>query len=62
MRLKVWKTVKPLFLTTVQSKSSITLLENSIVESTDSKVAEVFNINFVNIAESLDINIHKKDH
>ena len=54
--------MKPLFLTTVQSKSSITLLENSIVESTDSKVAEVFNINFVNIAESLDINIHKKDH
>ena len=38
-----WKAVKPLFSNKVQSSFSIILLENSIVESTESKVAEVFN-------------------
>ena len=40
---KFWKSVMPLFSNKVQSSSSITLLENGIVESTESKVAEVFN-------------------
>ena len=54
---KFWKTVKPLFSNKLQSSSSITLLGNSKVESTASKVAEVFYKYFVNIAESLDIHV-----
>ena len=57
-----WKAVKASFSNKVQNSSSITRLENSIVESNDSKVAEVFNIYFLNIAESLDItNIHEQE-
>ena len=59
---KFWKTVKPLFSNRVQSSSSIILLKNSKVESTESKVAEVFNKYFVNIVESLDTtNIHEQE-
>ena len=57
-----WKAVKPLFSNKVESSSSITLLENSIVESTESKVAEIFDKYFVNIADSLVIiNIHEQE-
>ena len=44
---------RPLFSNKVQSSSSITLLENRIVESTESKVAKISNKYFANIAESL---------
>ena len=47
--------MKPLFSNKVQSSFSISLLENSNVESTESEVVDVFNKYFVNIAESLDI-------
>ena len=46
----------------VQSSSSITLLENSKEESTESKDAELIKKYFVNIAESLDTtNIHEQE-
>ena len=54
--------MKPLFSNKVQSRFSISLLENSQVESTESKAADVYNKYFVNKAESLDIaNIHEQE-
>ena len=50
--------MKLLFSNRVQSSSFNTLLENSTMESTENKVAKVFDKYFVNTAAFLDINIH----
>ena len=52
---KFWKTVKPLFLNKIQSNSSITLIENDVLESDEGKVAEIFNNYFVHITDTLAI-------
>ena len=52
---RFWKTVKPLFSNKIQSSTCIALLENGIVESDESKVAEILNNCFVNITETLGI-------
>ena len=40
---KFWKTVKPLFTDTVQTSSSITLIENEKFITNDSEIAEILN-------------------
>ena len=50
-----WKTVKSLFSNKIQSKSSITLIENDVLESHEGKVAEIMNNFFVNITDTLGI-------
>ena len=52
---KFWKTVKPLFSNKIQSSSSITLIENDVLESDEGKVAEIMNNYFVNITDTLGI-------
>ena len=47
--------MKPLFSNKIQSASCTTLLENDVVESDESKVAEIMNNYFVNITETLGI-------
>ena len=52
---KFWKTVKPLFSNKIQGSASITLLENDVVESDDTRVAEILNDYFVDITKTLGV-------
>ena len=52
---KIWKTVKPLFSNKIHGTPCINLLENNIVVSDDTRVAEIFNEYFVDIAKGLGI-------
>ena len=56
---KFWKTVKPLFSNKIQSSSSITLIENDVLESDEGKVAEIMNNYFVNITDTLGISCNE---
>ena len=47
--------MKPLFSNKIQSSSSITLIENDVLESDEGKVAEIMNNCFVNITDTLGI-------
>ena len=40
---KFWRTVKPLFLNRIEGSASFTLLENDVVESDNTRVAEILN-------------------
>ena len=55
MILQFWKTVKPLFSNKIHVTLCITLLEDSVVVFDDTKVAEIFNEYFDNIAKGLGI-------
>ena len=50
-----WKTVKPLFSNKIHGTPCITLLEDNVVVSDDTNVAEIFNEYFVDIAKGLGI-------
>ena len=52
---KFWKTVKPFFSNKIQGSASITLLENDVVESDDTRVAEILNGYFVDITKTLSV-------
>ena len=52
---KFWKTVKPLFSNKIQGSASITLLKNDVVESDDTRVAEILNGYFVDITKTLGV-------
>ena len=52
---KFWKTVKPLFSNKIQGSASITLLEDDVVESDDTGVAEILNGYFVDITKTLGV-------
>ena len=52
---KFWKTVKPLFSNKIQGSASITLLEDDVVESDDTRVAEILNGYFVDITKTLGV-------
>ena len=47
---KFWKTVKPLFSNKIHGTPCINFLENNVVVSDDTRVAEIFNEYFVDIA------------
>ena len=50
-----WKIVKPLFSNKIHGNSCINLLEDNVVVSDDTKVAEIFNEYFVDIGKGLGI-------
>ena len=52
---KFWRTVKPLFSNKIEGSASITLLENDVVESDDTRVAEILNEYFVDITKTLGV-------
>ena len=52
---KFWKTVKPLFSNKIQGSASMTLLEDDVVESYDTRVAEILNDYFVDITKTLGV-------
>ena len=56
---KSWKTVKPLFSDKVQVNSSVTLLEDEIMVSKDSEIAEIFDNYFANSTENLGISVNE---
>ena len=52
---KCWKTVKPVLNDKVQVSQRITLIESGEMATDDLKIAEIFNADFTNIIQDLEI-------
>ena len=52
---KFWRTVKPFFTDKVQITPSITLIENEKLITDEIEIAEIFNVFFTNIIDTIDI-------